>query len=467
VTAPLTPIIAIIGRPNVGKSTLFNKLTRTRNALVADRPGVTRDRQYGFATHGARRLLMVDTGGMGSVENTAPELLAAVGAQTQQAVREADVVLWLVDGRAGVTAGDQHIAAQLRPLRSKLVLVVNKIDGLRADEACADFHALGSGEPLPISAEHGIGTSDLMDHVSAMIPSATASPDDTDGPPGIRVSVLGRPNVGKSTLINRLLGEQRMLTSELPGTTRDSVAVPFERRGRHYVLIDTAGVRRRARVADRLEKASVVKSLRALENAQVVIAVLDAREGVTDQDIALIGLAAEIGKSMIIAINKCDGLDADAKLRLRATMDRKLTFADYACVQHISALHGTGVGGLFGLIDRIGEAQQRRVTPAAVTRMLHKAIETFPPPLSKGRRIKLRYAHLGGHDPLRVIVHGTQTVAVPDSYQRYLANSLREQLALTGTPVLVEFKYGKNPYAGKRNVLTKRQVRKRERIRRK
>lgn len=458
----MTPVIAIVGRPNVGKSTLYNRLARSRDALVADRPGVTRDRRYGFAIHGDRRYILIDTGGLGREAAEDRDLAALISEQAMKAVGEADAVLWLVDARAGPTPADQDLAAQLRPRCRRLHLVVNKAEGMDPHTAVSEFFSLGVGQPIAVSAEHGDGVRPLIGRVLKDFPDTGDQPVQvSEGP---RISVIGRPNVGKSTLINRLLGEDRMLTFEHPGTTRDSIEVPFERRGRQYTLIDTAGVRRRARIIDKVEKFGVIKSLRAIEDSSIVLAVIDAREGLTEQDLTLLGLASESGKSLIVAVNKWDGLAPDRRTKVRGQLERKLGFIEYALVQYISALHGTGVGRLFDAFDAITTSQSTRPSSAAVTGMLLEAQDAHPPPLVRGRRIKLRYAHVGGHDPLRIIIHGNQTERVPASYRRYLANALRGALRLTATPVVIEFKRGENPFRGRKNPLTKRQRIKRKRM---
>jgi len=459
----MLPVIAIVGRPNVGKSTLFNRLTRSRDALVADRAGITRDRQYGIAEIGGRRVMLVDTGGLGDFESDMPELAERVAGQSLQAIREADAVLWLVDGRSGLTAADEALAAQLRPACRHLFLAVNKCEGLEPALATAEFHALGVSEPRAVSAERGDGVNALMDAVLDVLPPAAPVPAEEELP-GLRIAVIGRPNVGKSTLINRMLGEDRMLTFDRPGTTRDAVAVPFERRGRQYVLVDTAGVRRRARIADQVEKISVIKSMQAVDQARVAIAVVDAQEGLTEQDLSLIGLCADSGKPLIIAVNKWDGLDPSQRAQVHGQIERRLAFADYACVHTISALHGSGVGRLFDTLDRIGRSLAVEIKPSRLTEILATAVREHAPPLIRGRRIKLRYAHLGGHDPVRVIIHGNQTQHVPDAYRRYLEGVFRKQLSLVGTPVQVQFKYGENPYRHKKNVLTPRQEKRRRRV---
>lgn len=454
--------IAIIGRPNVGKSTLFNRLTRSRNALVADLPGVTRDRQYGIAEYNDRAFILIDTGGLCDISEPNQSISEIISAQSLLAVKEADIVFWLVDGRAGLSATDEALALQLRPLCRHLYLLVNKTEGLDSDVANVEFHALGVGTPVAISAKRGNGIPALMDSVLAELPAQETTLPDTKK--AIRVCVLGRPNVGKSTLINRMLGEQRLLTFAQPGTTRDSIAIPFERRGKHYILVDTAGVRRRSKVTETIEKFSIVKTLQAIDTSQVIILVIDGQEAITEQDLSLLGLTAQSGKSLIIAINKWDGLDTSQRAMIKSQVQRRLDFASYACIHFISALHGTGVGKLFSTIDKIGTSQALEIKPSDATEILEQAVTKHPPPMVRGRRIKLRYAHLGGHDPLRLIIHGNQTENVPDSYRRYLSNFVRQRLRLTGTPVLIEFKQGGNPYKDKKNVLTKRQVAKRQRL---
>ena len=456
--------IVIIGRANVGKSTLFNRLTGTRTALVADQPGVTRDIQYGTGTFGGRGFTFIDTGGMLDPAEVDRDISGFVSGQALRAAREADAAFWLVDGRDGLTATDETLVRTLRRECRHLFLLVNKCDGLDVAGACAEFHALGAGEPLPISARQGSGIHELMEAVCRDVP------DNDDEiveqiPEGLRISFIGRPNAGKSTLINRILGEQRVLTHATPGTTRDSIALPFTRNDRRFVLVDTAGIRRRSRITDTIEKFSVVKTLESIRYAQLVIVVMDAHEEIAEQDLNLVGMATAAGKPLIIAVNKWDGLEAEHKQWIKAQVDRRLKFADYALVQYISALHGTGVGELFRAIEHIGRMLERQVKAARLTEIVRDAAAVHAPPLVHGRRIKLRFAHIGGTNPLRVVIHGNQTEHVPESYRRYLSGVIRKRLKLTGTPVLIEFRSGENPYQGKRNVLTRRQLEKRRRIR--
>ncbi len=455
-------VIAIVGRPNVGKSTLFNFLTKSRNALVADRPGVTRDRQYGFGNYQGREFILVDTGGLGRNDKDSENISNLISDQSLLAIEEADVLIWLVDGRDGLTSEDEHLAGVLRPMCDRIFLTANKTEGLDADIVLADFYRIGFGDPFAISAKRGTGVHKLMDEVIKQLPVETEDEDQTEH--GLRITVLGRPNVGKSTLTNRILGEERMLTFNQPGTTRDSIAIPFERDGIPYTLIDTAGIRRRSKINDASEKFSVVKALQAIDNTQIVILVLDAHEAITEQDATLLGLIVNSGKALIIAINKWDGLELSHKNRIRAQLDRKLGFIDYACIHFISALHGSGVGKLFVSINKISKSISIAPAASKITAILQQATQAHSPPVVHGRRIKLRYAHIGGHDPIRIIVHGSQTDRVPESYKRYLSKQMRKQLKLIGTPILIDFKQGDNPYKDRKNILTNRQIEKRRRL---
>jgi GTP-binding protein len=459
----MLPVIALIGRPNVGKSTLFNRLTRSRDAIVADYPGLTRDRQYGFGKLGPVPYIVIDTGGVAGGEEGIEELMVE---QTVRALKEADVAIIMVDGRSGRTAADEHVAALARKHAKSSWLAVNKAEGLDQHIASGEFHSLGLGEPVAISAAHGDRISSLMDEVLAPFEEtdedSAAEDDDADKP--LRIAVIGRPNVGKSTLINRLIGEDRLVVFDQPGTTRDSVSVPFERDDKKYILIDTAGVRRKSRVHETVEKFSIVKALQAMERAQVVIPVLDASEGVTDQDVSLIGLAVERGRALVVVANKWDGLSHDQRRQIKADLERKLPFLDFAERMTISALHGTAVGDLLPAVTRAFKAATRDMSTTELTRELEAALVAHSPPLVRGRRVKLRYAHQGGRNPPVIVIHGNQTERVPDVYRRYLINRFRKAFRLKGTPVRLAFKTSDNPFKGKRNKLTPRQQRKRQRL---
>jgi GTP-binding protein len=454
----MLPVIALVGRPNVGKSTLFNFLTGTRDALVADLPGLTRDRKYGYGKVGNIPYLVVDTGGL-VVDARGVEVLMAQ--QALRAIEEADRVLFMVDAREGLASSDHFIAQTLRKLGKRVIVVVNKAEGLDAATASADFHQLGLGDPEAISATHGDNVRNVMESVLEGLSGA-----DTDGagPDDIRVAVVGRPNVGKSTLINRLLGEERLIAFDQPGTTRDAVFVPFERDGRRYTLIDTAGVRRRARVEEAVEKFSVIKALQAIDSANVVIGVIDAHDTVAEQDASLFGMVAERGRALIIAVNKWDNIPMDKRDEIRTGLDLRLPFLDFAPVHFISALHGTGVGELMRAVSHAYDASMREMQTPELTRVLELAAEQHQPPLVRGRRIKLRYAHQGGRNPPIIVVHGNQVQHVPDAYRRYLANVFRKHFRLEGSPVRVEFRADENPFKGRRNPLTPRQVRSRKRM---
>ncbi|SMF93515.1 GTP-binding protein [Methylomagnum ishizawai] len=457
----MLPVVALVGRPNVGKSTLFNYLTQTRDALVADYPGLTRDRQYGRVKRGGQRnFFVVDTGGIVETELGIDEQAMR---QVRVALEEADLVLFLVDGRDGLNVGDEAIAAHLRRIGKPVLLAVNKLDRPGQTLAAHEFHALGLGEPHPLSASHALGIDDLLDAVRDKLPAEDPG-DSADAAPGIHVAVVGRPNVGKSTLVNRMLGEERVVVFDQPGTTRDSVYIPFERQGKPYTLIDTAGIRRRGRIAETIEKFSVIKAMQAIEKAHVVVYIIDAREGVTDQDATLLGMVLEIGRGLIVGLNKWDGLAHDHKEEIRRQIDLKLGFVDFAEKYFISALHGTGVGNLFDAVEGVHAASMLDMSTARLTRLLQDVVAAHQPPLVRGRRIKLKYAHQGGSNPPTIVIHGNQTDEIPGSYKRYLGNAFREALDLHGTPVRLEFKGGENPYQGRRNPLTERQIRKRRRL---
>jgi GTP-binding protein len=460
----MLPVIALIGRPNVGKSTLFNRLTRSRDALVADYPGLTRDRQYGFGRLGPIPYLVIDTGGVAGGEVGINQRMVE---QTVVALEEADAALIMVDGREGLSAADENVAELARKNARKTWLVVNKAEGLDTAIAGGEFHGLGLGEPLAVSAAHGDRISALMELVLADFdvdePDTDEAPADEDERE-LRIAVVGRPNVGKSTLINRLIGEERLVVFDQPGTTRDSVSVPFERNDRKYELIDTAGIRRKSKVHETIEKFSIIKALQAIERAQVVIAVLDAHEGITEQDVSLLGLILERGRALVVATNKWDGLSASDRKHVRDELDRRLPFLDFAERITISALHGTAVGDLLPAVERAYRAATRDLSTNELTRELEGAVIAHPPPLVRGRRIRLRYAHQGGRNPPVIVIHGNQTDKVPEAYRRYLINRFRKVFKLKGTPVRLAFRTGKNPYKGKRNKLTPRQEQKRKRL---
>lgn len=439
----MLPVIALVGRPNVGKSTLFNTLTGTRAAIVADEPGVTRDRQYGFGRLGPGPCVVIDTGGL--VTQTSG-IAAQMRAQTERAVAEADRLVFIVDARAGLTPEDHLVARDLRRTGKPIVLAVNKAEGLDAAIAAADFHALGLGEPQAISAAHGSGCRELMEQALAGLePGAEAETAPTGA---IRIAIIGRPNVGKSTLVNRLLGEERVIASDEPGTTRDSIFVPFSRDGREFLLIDTAGVRRRARVESPLERASVAKTLQAIEEAHVVVLVVDAHDTVGEQDASVLGLALERGRALVIAVNKWDGIPEDQREEIRRALELKLDFVPFAPVHFISARHGTGVGELVRSLVRAYESAMREMSTPQLTRTLERALVAHQPPLVRGRRIKLRYAHQGGRNPPRIVIHGNQTADTPDAYRRYLANVFRQAFDLFATPVVIDLRSDANPFAG-------------------
>jgi GTPase len=437
----MLPIVAIVGRPNVGKSTLFNALTRTRDAIVADVPGVTRDRQYGYARVAGSSCVLIDTGGL---IQGAEGLDAQMRLQTEKAVAEADRIILLTDARTGPTSEDEYIARELRRTGKGVVLAVNKAEGLEPDLVAADFHRLGLGAPIPIAAAHGLHCRELLETALEGLSDEQSLP--AESVDAIRIAIIGRPNVGKSTLVNRLLGEERVIASEEPGTTRDSILVPFERDGRHFVLVDTAGVRRRARVEDAIERASVAKTLQAIAEAHVVIMVLDAHDNVGEQDASVLGQALERGRVILIAVNKWDGIATEQRDEIRRQIALKLDFVAFVPLHFISARHGSGIGTLMQDAVRGYEASMREMPTPELTRTLERALTAHQPPLVHGRRIKLRYAHQGGRNPPRIVIHGNQTTSVPESYRRYLANVFRERFDLYATPVAIEFRTDANPY---------------------
>lgn len=437
----MLPVVALVGRPNVGKSTLFNVLTGTRDAIVADVPGLTRDRQYGFGRLGPTPFVVIDTGGL--VENP-KGIEAQMRAQTERAVAEADRLILLVDGRAGLTPQDDFVARELRKSGKPTTIAVNKSEGLDLDVVASDFHALGFGEPLGISASHGQGCEDL---VAQALAGLEPQPEVTDpAAEGVRIAIIGRPNVGKSTLVNRLIGEERVIASDQPGTTRDSILVPFERDGRQFQLIDTAGMRRRARVEDVIERASVAKTLQSIDEAHVVVLVVDAHDTVSEQDASVLGVALHRGRALLIAINKWDGIPPEQREEIHRQLALRLDFVPFVPLHFISARHGTGVGELMQSAVRAYEAAMREMATKELTRTLEHALTAHQPPLVRGRRIKLRYAHQGGRNPPRIVIHGNQTTSVPDAYTRYLVNVYRKRFDLFATPVVIEYRTDANPY---------------------
>lgn len=485
----MVPVVALVGRPNVGKSTLFNRLTRTRDALVADFPGLTRDRKYGQAKLGEHEFIVIDTGGIDGTEEGVETKMAE---QSLAAIDEADVVLFMVDGRAGLTPSDVAISNHLRKIEKPSMLVVNKVDGIDSDAASADFWQLGVENMYQIAAAHGRGVSALIDRAlnpfaeqlleeQGQIEDLTEFEDIEEEKldyteeeaeeeykrlqeKPIKLAIIGRPNVGKSTLTNRILGEERVVVYDMPGTTRDSIYIPMERDGREYVLIDTAGVRRRKRINETVEKFSVVKTLKAVEDANVVLLVIDARENISDQDLSLLGFALNAGRSIVIAVNKWDGLDMDVKEHVKKELDRRLGFVDFARIHFISALHGTGVGHLFESVQEAYKSATTRVGTSVLTRIMKMATDDHQPPMVRGRRVKLKYAHAGGYNPPIVVIHGNLVNELPDSYKRYLMNYYRKSLEIMGTPIRIQFQSSENPFEGKTSKMTLSQERKRKKL---
>ena len=502
----MTPVIALVGRPNVGKSTLFNRLTRTRDALVADFPGLTRDRKYGHANIAGFDFIVIDTGGIDGTEEGVEEKMAE---QSLLAIEEADVVLFLVDARAGLLPADIGIAQYLRQRDKTTVVVANKTDGIDADSHCAEFYQLGLGEVEQIAAAQGRGVTQLIEQVLAPLgeklnadqaveneedfaneeENPTASLDEWDNDfdfeneedaalldealaeeqesvldKNIKIAIVGRPNVGKSTLTNRILGEERVVVYDMPGTTRDSIYIPMERDGQQYTIIDTAGVRKRGKVNLAVEKFSVIKTLQAIQDANVVLLTIDAREGISDQDLSLLGFILNAGRSLVIVVKKWDGLSQDIKDQVKSELDRRLDFIDFARVHFISALHGSGVGNLFESVQEAYACATQKTSTSMLTRILRMASDEHQPPLVNGRRVKLKYAHPGGYNPPIIVIHGNQVDRLADSYKRYLSNYFRKSLKIIGSPIRIQFQEGNNPFAGKRNKLTPSQLRKRKRL---
>ncbi|GAA4896884.1 ribosome biogenesis GTPase Der [Ferrimonas pelagia] len=485
----MIPVVALVGRPNVGKSTLFNRLTGTRDALVADFPGLTRDRKYGQANLAGHDFIVVDTGG---IDGTEEGIETKMAEQSLMAIEEADVVLFMVDARAGLTAADEAIASHLRTRQKTTLLVANKTDGIDADAAVGEFYKLGHGDIHQIAAAQNRGVTSLIhyalapfaeefekehgdapeeidewaEEAEAELPTEETAEEEAErlrNQP-IKLAIIGRPNVGKSTLTNRILGEERVVVYDMPGSTRDSIYIPMERDEREYVLIDTAGVRRRKNMIEAVEKFSVIKSLQAIEDANVVLLVVDARTGISDQDLSLLGFALNAGRAIVLAVNKWDGLDTEVKEEVKRELDRRLGFVDFARLHFISALHGTGVGHLFESVQEAYDSATKRSSTAMLTRIMQMAQDDHQPPMVRGRRVKLKYAHAGGYNPPIVVVHGNQVRDLPDSYKRYLMNYYRRALQVMGTPIKVLFQEGANPFEGKREKLTPLQQRKRRQV---
>lgn len=456
----MIPVIALVGRPNVGKSTLFNRLTKTRDALVANYPGLTRDRKYGEGEMFGRKFMLIDTGGITGEEEG---IDSAMAEQSMLAIDEADAVLFIVDSRDGLTPTDRQLAKYLREKQRKVYLVANKIDGVNPDIATAEFFELGLEEVYPTTATHGRGVKSLMEAVLEPFPEIDL--DSTQaGDRGIKIAVVGRPNVGKSTLVNRMLGEERVVVFDMPGTTRDSIYIDYEREGKKYTLIDTAGIRRRKNVTLTVEKFSIVKTLQSVGDANVVVLLIDAHEGLVDQDMHLMGSAIDAGRALVVAINKWDGLEVDKKDWIKSELKRRLRFVEFADIHFISALHGTGVGHLYESIGNAYSSATDKLSTNRLTKILEDAVIDHQPPLVKGRRIKMRYAHAGGKNPPVIVIHGNQVDDIPNHYTRYLENTFRRVLDLHGTPVRIEYRSGDNPFAGKKNKLTSRQVSKKRRL---
>jgi GTP-binding protein len=480
----MLPVIALVGRPNVGKSTLFNRLTRTRDALVADFPGLTRDRKYGQAKIEENEFIVIDTGGITGDEQGIDALMAG---QSLQAIEEADAILFLVDARVGMTIADEAIADHLRKQEKNVFIVANKTDGIDADSACGEFYALGLGEVYHIAAAHGKGVRQMIETaLDGFFDDVVVDQegDDLDFEPEyleededallkeqerlqnlpIKLALIGRPNVGKSTLTNRILGEERVLVYDMPGTTRDSIYIPMTRDDREYILIDTAGVRKRKKVNETVEKFSVIKTLKAIEDCNVVMLIIDARDGISDQDLSLLGYTLNAGRSLVIAVNKWDGMSEYDKERVKSELDRRLGFVDFAKIHFISALHGTGVGHLYESVEEAYESSTKRISTSMLTRIMGMAVDDHQPPMVQGRRVKLRYAHAGGYNPPLIVIHGNQVKKLADSYKRYLMNYFRRSLGIMGTPIRIEFREGSNPFEGRRNKLTPNQLHKRKRM---
>jgi GTP-binding protein len=440
----MKPVIAIVGRPNVGKSTLFNRLTRSRDALVADFSGLTRDRHYGNGRVGEREFICIDTGGFEPVAKTG--ILAEMAKQTKQAVVEADIVIFLVDARLGMAPQDRVIADFLRKTGRPIVLAVNKAEGMAYATVTADFYELGLGDPIAISSAHGDGVRQMIEDALDALGIPEEPEDEERGDRPMRIAVVGRPNVGKSTFINTLIGEERVIAFDMPGTTRDAIDVPFTRNGKPYVMIDTAGLRKRGKVFEAIEKFSVVKTLQAIADANVVILMLDAQQDISEQDAHIAGFIVDAGRALVLAVNKWDGMDDYNKERARTDIARKLRFLDFANVHPISAIKGFGIKELFKDVDAAYGAAMSKMPTPKLTRILEEAVEFQQPRRVGMSRPKMRYAHQGGSNPPIVVIHGNALSGVTDSYRRYLEGRFREAFKLRGTPLRLEFRTGQNPF---------------------
>ena len=457
----MIPVFALVGRPNVGKSTLFNRLTKTRDALVANYPGLTRDRKYGEGSMFGKRFMLIDTGGITGTEEGIDSIMAE---QSMLAIQEADAVMLIVDSRVGLTPLDSHLAEYLREKECVVYLVANKIDGVNPDIASAEFFELGLKNIYPTTATHGRGVKNLMESVLESFPESNQKDEDVRQEKGIKIAIVGRPNVGKSTLVNRILGEDRVIVFDEPGTTRDSVYIEYQREDTKYTLIDTAGIRKRKNVSLTVEKFSIVKTLQSIDDANVVVFLIDAQEGLVDQDMHLMGTIVDAGRALVIAINKWDGLNDYSKDRVKVQLDRRLHFVKFADLHYISALHGTGVGNLYKSIESSYASAIDKLSTNKLTLILQDAIIHHQPPLVRGRRIKLRYAHAGGKNPPIIVIHGNQLDEIPSHYSRYLEKTFCRALDLHGTPVKIEYRSSENPYEGKKNKLTNRQISKKRRL---
>src|SRR6476659_3836514 len=448
----MKPTVVLVGRPNVGKSTLFNRLTRSRDALVADMPGLTRDRHYGQGRLGEKPFIVVDTGGFEPVN--AEGVFVDMARQAREAIAEADAIIFVVDGRAGLSPQDKRIAQWLREATAPVYLAVNKTEGMRREIVTAEFHELALGDPYAVSAEHGEGVRDL---VEIALESFEAESEDEEPPDHPRVAIVGRPNVGKSTLVNKLLGEERVIAFDQPGTTRDAIEVELDWDGRRYTLIDTAGIRRKGKVFESVEKFSVVKTLQAIERAHVVVLVVDAEANIADQDAHIGGYILEAGRALVVAVNKWDAIDAEKRKDVKSDLERKLQFLEFADFQTISARMGVGIDALLKCVDGAFAASMAKLSTPKLTRALQSAVEQQQPPLSERFRPKMRYAHQGGSNPPIVVIHGSGLDEVKKPYKRYLENTFRKAFKLKGTPLRIELRSSKNPFEGRRKPLTEKQ----------